>query len=145
MTQQMYAQSVSPWARNASELDRLRGQSAEADAAAEKEADPIKRMRAEQHAKALRRELQAAEFEARLDSQRRASAQQRAPMSAVRQSGTEPQFMEPVPYFADQPIRRAAQGVSNATTSRPKWPESFADRWALVQEAMSELRRIGAV
>ena len=48
------------------ELDRLRAQVAEADAAAAKATDWTERTRAEQHAKSLARELQSAEFNAKL-------------------------------------------------------------------------------
>ena len=159
MTQQMYAEPVSPWALNAAQLDALRRQIVEAEAVVASAGDWSSRVRAEQNLKALRRQLGAAEFEGRLDAQRRARAQQRAvppppPMyspeqmrariaargghiAVVNAEPPEPEFMEPVPYWT---------GVANATPPKwpPKWPTEFAGRAALVQDAVAELRRSGA-
>lgn len=89
-SEQEFAETVSPWALNASQLDRLRQHLADA----ESEGD-------EQDAKALRRELARAENERLLDHQRAEMAAQRAlprPVAAQAQ-GAEEFFADPVPYW----------------------------------------------
>ena len=114
---QQFLEPVSPWALNASQLDALRQKVVEADTSAAQEADPIMRIRAEQHAKALRRELGAAETTARLETQRQAmaQAQQRLATPQAANAASEPQFLEPVAYYAtEEPKGRAVTTAQNA-------------------------------
>lgn len=139
MTQQMYMEPVSPWAaRNATQLDRLRARVREAEAEAAGAEDWTARTRAEQEAKGLRRELETAEFEARLDAQRQAQHQEPAGTAPAANAAHGQQYAEPVPYWKTETERAT---VGNAA---PKWPQTFAGRAALVAEACAELRRIRA-
>jgi len=126
---------------NASELGALRATVTEADTAAARETDPIQRMRAEQHAKALRHQLEAAELAARLDTERRARAVQHlCSAPAAVNAASQVQFMEPVPYFAEHP-QQAAPGASQAV----QWPQDFVERTALLDAAVAEVRRLRLV
>jgi hypothetical protein len=129
--------TVSPWARNVAQLGALRMQVVKAeDAVAAAQDNWPERTRAEQHLKALRRELQAAELETRL-AVRRQTQQQYQPAGTRPAANAGQQYAEPVAYFtAERPT------VGNVA---PAWPPTFAGRAALVADAVAELRRAGAV
>ena len=160
MTEQMYAETLSPWALNAAQFDALRAAVVEAEAAVAAAKGWKARELSKRHLQSLRSELASAELEQRLDAQRRARAQQRAvsptpttmytpvemrarvaargSIAVVNAEPPEPEFMEPVPYWT---------GVANATPPKwpPKWPTEFAGRAALVADACAALRSAGAV
>lgn len=146
MSEQMYAEPVSPWALNASQLDRLRARVAEAETeleSAEHQASPWpERTRREAEVEAMLRELERAEFEAKLEARRQAQHREPAPGVPAATNAVGQQFVEPVPYFEVEQPRGTAPAVANARAV--EWPDSFADRWALLNAAMNELRRIGA-
>ncbi len=152
MTKQMYAVPVSPWALDALQLDRLRARVQDAEEQVVKTTDWVERTRAEQHMKALQRELHSAEFEAVLEGKRASAQQARQPEPLIRSDcGTKflpasnnrkPLFAEPVTYFAK--LRRQEPIVTNTDQRRSPsggWPETFSERTALVQAAIKALRR----
>lgn len=126
MSTPQFAEPRSPWALNSTELDRLRRRLAEAEQRAEQEPDWVQRTRAEQDVVALRRQLQAAEFEAELTARRERSA---ARSTQVRPSEVvnTTRYMEPVPYWR-APDRgntptSAAMVIENTRRTRQQYAE----------------------
>lgn len=118
------------------DLPALRAEVTKADEAAATETDPIRRINAEQHAKALRRQLEDAERQALLDTSRRAPVQ--PPRPSVNATG-EPQYMEPVPYYAQNEQPRPAAPKAGQPVP---WPEDFVARTELLSAAVAEVRRL---
>lgn len=115
---------MSPWALNATDLDRLRQRVAEAEGELQTpkhQALPWpERTRNEQEAKSLRRELQVAEFEAKLEARRQAQRRQLAPGGPVAaNAASAPQFMEPVPYYATSARRVFVVNVASGVMGGP--------------------------
>lgn len=102
-SEQEFADIVSPWALNATELDWLRARVAEAEAATTAphfdELPWAERVRREQELKALQHELERAEFEARLEAQRSELTRHSRTEAHNAQPRDEGQFMAPVPYW----------------------------------------------
>ncbi len=122
MSDQLYAVPVSHAARTGSQRDRLREELGEAEAAASREKDWTQKTRLDQHAKSLRRELNAAELAATHNA-RREKAEFDRRYAAANVEG--PQYAVPVAYF--QPPREpkmklagnkaAASGPANAVAA----------------------------
>lgn len=123
MTDQLYAVPVSHAARTGSQRDRLREELGEAEAAASREKDWTQKTRLDQHAKSLRRELNAAELEATHNARREKAEFDRRYALAANVEG--PQYAVPVPYFrpTKQPKMKvagnkaAASGPANAVAA----------------------------
>jgi len=129
----MFAEPISPWAVNDSELERLRRELREAEREAVQATDWPTRTRAEGRATALRRELAMAETERRLERQREqmghATAAQRA-QQGEKEDGAGEGYM---------PI--APTGGPRGDLSALSWRELGV----LIPAAIAELRRAGAV
>lgn len=123
--QRMYAETQHYAARTPGELDRLREQLGEAEAAASKEKDWSQRTRLEQSAKVLKRELAAAELEVKHERHR--EAQQSRPEkkgskestpAATQQKKVEPDSFES--RMAQGTLVRSDCGTKFLLTNVPK-------------------------
>jgi hypothetical protein len=123
MSMQMYAEPVSPWALNATQLDRLRARVAEGEAeiaSPKLRALPWpERTRREAEVKSWRRELQMAEFESVLEVRRKALHRRPAQPAPVAANAGRQEYAPPVAYFAEPP---QMQAVTATRSARPPAP-----------------------
>ena len=108
-----FAVPTSPYALSQAELDRLRTQLGEAEAAASKEKDWTQKTRLEQSAKALRRQLNSAELERKVEHTREGS-----PAAATQRKKVEPTSFES--RMAQGTLVRSDCGGAYLLTNVPK-------------------------
>ena len=142
-----YAEVQNPYSLSEGALGRLRRELSEAEAAAAKERNWSDRTRAEQHAKALKRELAAAEHE-RLKGQRSEQARRDARYMSVSEGKGEQQFAPPIPYFETKPVKPKFKSANNAalTSGGPPAIQIVAneDYAATMQRVKAAMKRVAA-
>lgn len=146
MSEQMYAEPIPYWvAENTTQLDRLREQVKEAEAAATKETDWTAKTRAAQDAQSVRRALESAELAATQEVQ--VVARQEGLSGYIRNRNGDYLYVRNSAARADTPEPRE-EFMPIATNTGKKsggvqWPEAFSERTALMQAAVAELRQAG--